>query len=50
VTTSDSEQKPPVVEPAPIIKLPKGYVATNTEMVIRGAGMQVESEGKKLET
>ena len=49
MTPPDAQEIPPIVEPASVIKLPEGYVPTNTEMVVRGAGMQVENKAKQLD-
>ena len=37
-------------EQALVIKLPEGYKPTNTEMIIRGAGVQSENKDKPLQT
>jgi len=50
MTTPEANQNQPMVETPAIVKLPEGYVPTNTEMVIRGAGMQIETKEKHLDT
>jgi hypothetical protein len=50
MTTSDGQENQPVVEPPAVVKLPEGYVPTNAEMVVRGAGTQIETKGKQIQT
>lgn len=50
MTTEGGADDSKPAESAPINKLPVGYAPTNTEMVIRGAGMQSEAKDKRLET
>lgn len=50
MTTEGGADDSKPAESAPINKLPEGYAPTNTEMVIRGAGMQAETKDKPLET
>ena len=50
MTTPEANENQPVAETPAIVKLPEGYVPTNTEMVVRGAGMQIETKGKQLDT
>lgn len=50
MTTSDGQENQTVAEPPAIVKLPEGYVPTTTEMVVRGAGTQIESKGNQVET
>ena len=50
MTTPNAQENQPLAETPAIVKLPECYVPTNTEMVVRGAGTQIETKGKQLDT